>query len=119
VSAVTVAFVGAMTHRCPWLLPLFAEHLGDQEGEVLPHLYMADVERWAEREVDRAPAKVSVELRELLDFIEAEFVQHLHSEIAEVISASFLEHLPRLGEGGAALRDLVGPTCAARLRLIG
>jgi hypothetical protein len=86
---------------------------------VLPHLYMADVERWAEREVGQRPTTVSLELRELLDFIEAEFAQHPDSEIAEVISASFLEHLPRLGEVGAALRGLVGPTCAARLRLIG
>ncbi len=86
---------------------------------MLPHLYMADVERWAEREVDRNPTKVSLELRELLGFIEAEFVKHSNSEIAEVISASFLEHLPRLGEAGAALRGFVGPTCAARLRLIG
>lgn len=54
-SAETVAFVGAMTHRCRWLLPVFDEHLRDQEGEVLPHLYMADVERWAEAELLQTP----------------------------------------------------------------
>jgi len=108
-----------MTHSCPWLLPLLAEHLQDQEGQVLPHLYMADVERWAEGEAVRSMAAPGSEIRQLLDFLEAEFACHSNTEIGEVISASFLEHLPRPGEPGAVLRSLVGPTCAARLELIG
>ena len=31
-SALTVAFVGAMTYSCPWLVPVLQEHLVDQEG---------------------------------------------------------------------------------------
>ncbi len=117
-SAATVAFVGAMTHRCPWLLPTFAEHLSDQEGEVLPHLYMADVERWAEAELQRVSGG-SAELAELMGFLEAEFARHADSDVGEVISASFLEHIPRPGEKGSELRTLVGPSLAERLRLIG
>ncbi len=117
-SAATVAFVGAMTHRCPWLMSIFAEHLNDQEGEVLPHLYMADVERWAEAEAQRA-SNASAELAALLDFLENEFAKHAESDVGEVISASFLEHIPRPGELGSELRRLVGPSLAERLRLIG
>lgn len=117
-SAATVAFVGAMTHRCPWLMPVFAEHLNDQEGEVLPHLYMADVERWAEAEAQRE-SNASPELAVLLDFLEGEFANHAESDVGEVISASFLEHIPRPGERGSELRRLVGPSLAERLRLIG
>lgn len=117
-SALTVAFAGAMTYRCPWLLPVLEEHLVDQEGEVLPHLYMADVERWAERELLSGGAE-GAHLRGLLDFVEAEFSVHHDDEVGEVVSASFLEHLPRTGEPAVELRKLVGPLCAERLRVIG
>lgn len=118
-SAVTVAFVGALTHRCPWLIPLFEEHLDDHGGVVLPHLYVANIERWAEHEVHLALPMASAELCQVLDMIEAEFASANGSEIAEVIAASFLEHLPRPGEPGLRCVRLWGPTCLAQLRMIG
>lgn len=117
-SALTVSFMGALTYAHPWLLPVLDEHLVDQDGEVLPHLLMADVERWAEREIVGA-GRDSPHLRGLLSFLEAAFGTHHDDEIGEVVSASFLEHLPRPGERAGALRELVGPLCAERLELIG
>ena len=117
-SALTVSFMGALTYAHPWLLPVLDEHLVDQEGEVLPHLLMADIERWAESEL-LSVGPQSRRLLDLLRFVEAEFAAHHDDEVGEVVSASFLEHLPRHGDVAARLRELVGPVCRARLGLIG
>ena len=51
-----VAFTGALVWMFPELMPAFGEHLVDNEGEVLPHVFMAQVERWAEQLVsERSP----------------------------------------------------------------
>lgn len=115
-SARTVAFTGCLVYRLPGLEGLFQEHLDDQEGEVLPHLFMADLERWIEAEVAR-DGKPSRLIEEILDFLEA--AVRRDDEIAELIHASFLEHLPRPGEPGAEIRDRLGPALTERLRQIG
>lgn len=117
-SAATVSFVGALVYRFPLLRPMLQEHLDDQEGEVLPHLFMADVERWLEREVLNRPAQSQTEIAALLAFLEEAFVTG-DEEIRNVISASFLEHLPRPGEPGSQVRGMVGPSMADQLHLIG
>jgi hypothetical protein len=116
-SALTVSFVGAIAYTCPWLLPVLEDHLVEQEGEVLPHLFMADVERWAEHEMLNVGQ--DERLLYLLGLLESEFAKHLDDEVGEVISASFLEHLPRSGDPAEQLRGLVGPRCAERLLVIG
>lgn len=118
-SAVTVAFMGALIYGRQWLLPLLDEHLDDLEGEVLPHLLIADVERWAEAEVLAQRTGSGTQLAAVLDFIEEQFASMGDTEVGELISVSFLEHLPRLGEPASELRSLVGPTCATELDAIG
>lgn len=114
-SAVTVSFVGVLCRRCRFLLPILDAHLDDQGGEVLPHLFLADVERWAEQALSEGYGD---ELRLLFTELESEF-DGPDEEVREAISASFLEHLPRPGERGSGLREFAGPSCAERLRVIG
>jgi hypothetical protein len=118
-SAATVAFVCALVHRHPVLLPVLSEHLSDMSGEVLPHLLIADVERWAEAEAIAGRSQVGSDLASVLSMVEAEFVRSYDSDVGEMIAVSFLEHLPRPGEPGSELRRLVGARCAAELDGIG
>src|SRR5205085_10200900 len=37
--------VGSLVYQFPALQALLEEHVDDQEGEILPHLFMADLER--------------------------------------------------------------------------
>jgi hypothetical protein len=96
------------------LREILDEHLRDNGGELLPHVLMADYERWAEGAIGRADA----ELGDLLDFLEAAY-QTGDPELEELISVSFLEHLPRAREPGSELRELLGPTLKRQLRVIG
>ena len=110
-----MSFIGALVRRNRVLLPVLEEHLVDQEGEVLPHLIMADVERWARTALRQGKHQ---EVQQVLEHLEEEF-RGPDDDVREVISASFLEHLPRPGSPDAELRDLVGPACFEQLQRIG
>lgn len=117
-SATTVALVGTLAYRIHELRPLLQEHLDDQDGEVLPHLFMADVERWAEAEATSGDDARQAVVQAVLAFLEDAYSTQ-GEEIEELISVSFLEHIPLLGEPGSVLRSLVGPRLAEQLRRIG
>jgi hypothetical protein len=116
-SALTIAFVGSPVYEFPALLGLLAEHIDDQEGEVLPHLFIADVERWIEGEVARQGGQPSTLVMCILDFLET--AVHRDDEIAELNHVSFLEHLPRPGHPGTEIRTKLGPALTERLRHTG
>ena len=116
-SAVTVAFVGSLVYQFPPLLGLLQEHLDDQEGEVLPHLFVADLERWIEAEVLRHDGQPSELATKIIDFLETAVQRD--DEVAELIHTSFLEHVPRPGQPGAEIRTNLGPALTERLRQIG
>jgi hypothetical protein len=109
-----VAFLGALAWRFPPLRAALDEHLADNGGEILPHPLMSEYERWAERALRAGDPS----LTEFLDFLE-EAYNSAGAEIEELISVSFLEHLPRPGEPHSELRDLVGPALARQLAVIG
>jgi hypothetical protein len=117
-SAATVAFVGALAYAIPALRPVLQEHLDDQEGEVLPHLFMADVERWIHLEVVNRPKQSSDVVARVLEFLEEAYALG-DPEVTELISVSFLEHLPRPGELGSEVHTMVGPHLRHQLRIIG
>lgn len=114
--AAEVAFVGALVYSHPWLMPILQEHVDDNEG-VLPHLLLADIERWAEVQLKQhGPA--DEQLCKVLAFLETEYATgHLH--VDELISVSFLELLPRPEEPLAELRSLLGPRLQEQLEVIG
>jgi hypothetical protein len=109
-----VALLGALAWRFPALRERIDGHLKDNDGELLPHVLMAEYERWAEN----AFAARDPELPEFLEFLEDAY-RSGGSEVEELISVSFLEHLPRPGQRCAELRELVGPRLQEQLRVIG
>jgi hypothetical protein len=118
VSATTVAFVGALVYRHPFLLPILQQHLDDLSGEVLPHLLIADVERWLELEIANRRMQSIEQVEAVLQFIEEGYTLG-DGDVEELISVSFLEHFPRPGDLGSELRDLAGPQLQKQLGIIG
>jgi hypothetical protein len=116
-NASNVAFICALIYACDELTPILQEHLDDQDGEILPHLLIADIERWCEAEIE-VGTSVSEALRAALDFIEEALNSGVATEVEELISVSFLEHLPRPGDSGDRLREVLGPKTTARLQTL-
>ncbi|HSR68677.1 MAG TPA: hypothetical protein VLU25_12130 [Acidobacteriota bacterium] len=113
-SAETVAFVGALVYRFPALLPVLEEHLQDQDGEVLSHVFFGDLTRWIVGRLETAGRKDRI-LREILDFMEHAFGRG-EGEVQELIAVSFLENLPSPGEPGSEIRSLLGPLLQEQLK---
>ena len=114
-SAYDIAFVGALCWRFRELMPLLREHLDDYDT-LLPHVLMGDITRWVVRLYQTEPS--SSDLRDVLVFLEESF-EHATVEDRELISASFLENLPREETEGAAVRRLLGPALRAQLERVG
>lgn len=121
-SQVTEAFVRALVDRFPGLAPVLEEHLTDNFGELLPHIFLGDVVRWVLTLMATARAEGSLtaqrELREFLSHLEDVYVGG-NEELQELLSVSFLENLPRPEEDGAEIRTQLGPTLQKQLRVIG
>ena len=109
-----VALLGALAWRFNELRQRLDEHLEDNRQEILPHVLMSDYERWAEAALEQGEPK----LQDFLDALEDAY-RTGGAEVEELISVSFLEHLPRPGEPQSQLRDLVGPTLRRQLDVIG
>ncbi|WP_416417186.1 hypothetical protein [Paenarthrobacter aromaticivorans] len=92
----------------PVLRPMYAEHLDDNYGELLPHLLMADVCRlvldFQQHPNDQTGA--------LLAWLEQHFEEAGPGGdgVDNVIAASFIEHLPAPGETGRDIVNNLGPT---------
>lgn len=85
------------------LAPVMEEHLEDQEGELLPYLFMADVARWAH-------ARYSVEedlVGRVVDWLDNEFLVAQPAE-RDLIGLGFVETLP-FPPAGAPLLLRLGP----------
>ncbi len=113
-NAESIAFLGWLTHRNADLMPVLDEHLDDQDGELLPHLMMADVVRWCIARISSHGTK-DPHLQKMLRDIEDTYGTGSES-IDKLIGASFLENLPQQNEVGADLRNFVGPKLKAQLQ---
>jgi hypothetical protein len=117
----SVEFVRSLVSRFPNLTNVLAEHIADND-EILPHLFFGDLTRYVEtlhgvaRADSVSPSKQ--ELRSILAYLEETYAGG-DEELQELISVSFLEHLPRRGESGWELRDMLGPQLTRQLRVIG
>lgn len=92
----------------PGLQPMLSEHLEDNFGEVLPHLFLADVLRWLVSQSASAEGDGAAEVLPVLSFLEDAF-EAGDDERQELISTGFLENLPRADEGGSTIRDMLPP----------
>jgi hypothetical protein len=116
-----LAFVYAIVARFPGLRPMLDEHLTDNFGDILPHLFFGDVTRYVlsllrEARASDVPSRRR-ELREILDYLEETYSSE--EALQEIISVSFLEHLPRPSEEGWGIREMVGPSLRRQLQVIG
>lgn len=108
-----VALLGHLAYVVPELVPILDEHLDDNESEMLPHLLIADYERWAEDAIENG-----IDVSRLLEELELAFAADRH-KIRELIAVSFLEHLPESGERGGAIRSMLGPQLREELSRLG
>jgi hypothetical protein len=116
VRAAEVALVGALVHEHPWLMPILQEHLDDNEGELLPHLLIAGIERWAEAQLGSGDRDTD-QLERVLDYLERAYAERV--DVQELIYVSFLEHFPNDDEPFSELRTMVGPHLREQLEAIG
>lgn len=103
-SNATQEAIDTLVKLHPELAPVLAEHVEDNEGEVLPHLVMADVIRWLVAHCDTDPAVC----RSVLDWMEERFHDG-PDEVRGMIAVSGVEMIPDPGERGAELREWLGP----------
>ena len=116
----TVSFVRSLVARFPTLKATLDEHKEDNHGEILPHVFLGDVTRHVLALLPLASSNTSAG-REIVDILEV--FEHSYSsgnsELRELISASFLENFPQVGEDGAEVREMVGPVLRTQLESIG
>jgi hypothetical protein len=105
-------FFHGLLQEFPQLDRLRIEHVEFYE-EFLPHVFLADVARWAVTlfgEVGRGLAAEAVGIR-LINFIEDAYVRG-DSVVRELVSVSFVENLPYPGQEGFRIhRHLTGNLC--------
>jgi hypothetical protein len=118
----TVVYVKDITARFPSLATLLEEHVHDNLGELLPHVFFGDLTRYILALLMTVNSGGGLEprreLREMLSFLEESFSSG-HPELQELIGTSFLENLPRTGEDGSEIRSMLGSTLSAELRRMG
>lgn len=117
-----VAFVKTIGERFRGVGSLLEEHVTDNMGEILPHVFFGDLTRYIMALVAAVTAGGGLEprreLREILDFLEESFSTG-DRVLQELISVSFLENLPRAGEEGSHVRSMLGTGLSAELRRMG
>lgn len=120
-----VEFACRLVATFPEVRPAFEEHVKDNFGEVLPHLFMADVARMAVStliETQGGSSGNTTERRQWLERLLAWFCREYDTggeEVEELLSVSFLELLPRPPEEGSQIRQLIRGRMKEQLDLIG
>ena len=95
--------VHRLVDEFPDLQPVMDEHLSDQEGELLPYLFLADVARWAQATYPTGQALVG----RMVDWLEREYTSAEPAE-QDLIGLGFVEAISFPPEGAALLLRL-GP----------
>jgi hypothetical protein len=109
-SQETEAFVQRLVAANPDLQPLLDEHLEDNFGELLPHLWTSDLARHV---VARFQSDGPDAVAPLLEQLDKEAGRD--PEVDEVLGVSLVELLPDPGEPGAEVADLLGPRLTSML----
>lgn len=108
-----IQFVHDLVDGFPELDPVLKEHLKDNYGEVLPHLFLADVLRLTIARLQSGASKTEdLVVGRLLTYLERSFREG-DDERQELISTGFVENLPRVNEPGHEVRAMLGPTLKA------
>lgn len=106
--------MGRLVDEHPALMPVLAEHLVDQEGEILPHILIGEVEKWCETNFKVGQDAV----QQVLDWLEARY-EAAAPVVQELIVVSFCEMLPYPTEPNVELLRLLGPVLRREARRSG
>jgi hypothetical protein len=100
--------------------PIYKEHR-ESFGEILPHIFFGELTRWMLSLLEPASGSTTAErrqkLRDVLEVLEKSYAEG-DEEMREFFSASFLEKLPKPGESGSEIREMLGPRLSEELRAI-
>jgi hypothetical protein len=122
VSEKSVGFVKQLAAPFPGLAALLDEHIKENFGEVLPHVFFGDVTRYLVSLLLAISGGGDLtqrrELCQTLDRLEEGYSRG-DEELQELIAVSFLENLPRPGEPGSQIRSMLGPSLSKQLRTMG
>ena len=110
-QTVCVSFTAGAAFKFKQLEDVLAEHLKDNVGAILPHLLMADYCRLVERVPD------DEWVRSFLAYLEDNFSGQSES-LTELISVSFIEHLPPDGSSTDPVVELFGERMREEHQLI-
>ena len=103
------SLINTLVVEIPELRPMLDEHLHDNYGELLPHVFFGDVTRWAEEQAWHPTATSLTKLRHLLDRLDADYPDG-DDDLRGLIQVSFLWGL------SDAVRALLGPTLQAAVQ---
>lgn len=106
-------FTHELVSRIRELQPLLDEHLADQEGELLPYLFMGDVAEWLHEQSVTDPGRVD----EVLAWLEEQYVAG-DFDTRNLIDVGVVEMLPAMPDGATVLA-LLGPELRARAQVAG
>ena len=110
-SEATEDFVRRTVAEYPELEPMLTEHLNENFGELLPHLWISDLARYV---IDRYQAAGTSAVSSILHHLDAEAGRH--PEIDELLAVSFLELMPYPNEPTADVTELLGPNLREMLQ---
>ncbi|MGB3772297.1 MAG: hypothetical protein WBA00_14255 [Rhodococcus sp. (in: high G+C Gram-positive bacteria)] len=97
--------MGTLAYRYRDLMPILQEHLDDNEGELLPHLFLSDVFRWLVANRVSCPEVV----QGIFDLLETAYEDAgERDDVRDLIAVSGVEMIPDPGQPGAELRTLMG-----------
>lgn len=100
----TVAFIESLLRLVPDLMPIYEEHLTDNDT-LLPHVFMGDVTRFVISKANDPRGRNGV--AELLAYLEAG-LENGSEEIEELIVVSFVENLRGECSAVKILRPMMG-----------
>src|SRR5258707_5953730 len=105
--------VDLLIQKVPELQPLLNEHLEDQFGQLLQHVFFGDLTRYVMKQMHLLQPQPSRDLpgavRRILDFLEI-VLKSSDMRARELVEASFLENLDQTGPAYAQLKLALNPS---------
>jgi hypothetical protein len=100
------SFIKSLVERFPGLSPLLDEHLKDQDGELLAHVYFGDVTRYVVALIRDGSVASLDEAQQIINYLEATY--RSNEDVQNLIDVSFLENLQQEAATEKALK-MLGP----------
>jgi len=108
--------INSLVEGSPILRPLLNEHLRDQQGEVLQHVFFGDLTRFILSRIDgsKAHSGIPEDVAGILGFLE-KALSSPDEKVKELIQVSFLENLEPSDGRYDVLKPFLGPKLRAEL----